>query len=114
MFTMIKFCFTFCFCFLLLSLPVKQKPLFYYLDTWAKPFTDRVFKHSKIVFWESVEDGKNFGKKIFNNSVPQASETKENSDQINIKSSATRKESNHHDNYTQEEKEMLLKILKSK
>jgi len=112
MISMIKFCLTFCFCFLLLAIPLKEKPVFYYLDNWAKPFTDRVFKHSKIVFWESVEDGKEFSKKIFNNSLPQASRDQENSDHINMKSSATQK-NNHQENYTDEEKEMLLKILKS-
>jgi hypothetical protein len=71
MFSMIKFCLTFSLSFILLSVPVNNKPLFFHLDQWAKPFTNRVFKHSKIVFWESVEDGKQFGQQIFNNSLPK-------------------------------------------
>ena len=63
MFSMIKFCITFCFCFLLMSLPINDKPLFFYLNDWASPFTTKVFKHTKMVFWESVEDSKTFGKK---------------------------------------------------
>ena len=112
MFGMIKFCLTFCLCFLLLTIPLRQKPLFYYLDSWAKPFTNRIFKHSRIVFWESVEDGKKFGKQIFNNSLPQSSEYKAKSDKVKMKSSATQKQE-HLDSYTDEEKEMLLQILKN-
>lgn len=108
MFSMIKFCFAFCFSFLLLSLPLNDKPLFFYLDDWARPFTSRVFKHTQIVFLESVEDGKSFGKKIFNNNLPKAES--EQKDTIQTKSSALEKDIQL-DNYTDEEKDMLSKIL---
>lgn len=111
MFSMIKFCIAFCFSFLLLSLPLNKKPLFFYLDDWAKPFTSRVFKHTQIVFLESVEDGKTFGKKIFNNSLPESESTSQKGDTIQTKSSALEKDIQN-DNYTDEEKDMLSKILK--
>lgn len=108
MFSLIKFCLTFCFSFLLLSLPLNDKPLFFYLDDWARPFTSKVFKHTQIVFLESVEDGKSFGTKIFNNSLPKS--TPEHKDTIQTKSSALEKDILS-DSYTDEEKNMLSKIL---
>lgn len=112
MFTMIKFSLSFCLSFLLLSVPLNQKPLFFYLDRWAKPFTDRVFKHSQVVFWESVQDGKKFGQKIFFNNLP---DQEKKQDRVRVKSSATArsKESRQiNDDYTEEEKNMLSRILK--
>ena len=106
MFSMIKFCITFCFSFLLLSVPLNKKPLFFYLERWARPVTDKVFKNSTIVFWESIEDSKEFGKKIFSNSLP-----KNGHDQVQTKSSSLAKEDDL-DNYTDEEKLMLTRILK--
>lgn len=114
MFSMIKFCLSFCLSFLLLSVPLNKKPLFFYLDSWAKPFTDRVFEHSKIVFWESIEDGKQFSKKVFNNSLPVSD--KKHVDKVQVQSSARVKEEipkQSNDDYTEEERSMLSRILQN-
>jgi hypothetical protein len=115
MFSLIKFTIAFCLSFVLLSIPVQKKPLFYYLNDWAAPITGEIFDHSKSVLIKGVKDGKTFGKKIFNNAKPDL-------DQISIQSSSVDRakksaletlDKDFHSDYTDEEKSMLTKILKS-
>jgi hypothetical protein len=109
MFSMLKLFITFCFSFLLLSIPVQRKPLFYYLNQWAKPITNEVFSGSKEAILKGVKSSKSFSHKLFNNSVPEA-------DKISIQSSSIDKKKalkkmDHGEGYTAEEKDMLKKIL---
>jgi hypothetical protein len=110
MLTMIKFCLSFCLSFLLLSIPINNKPVFFYVARWSKPITDSVFKNSKVAFWESVKDSK----KVFYNTLPNASNSKE--DKVKVQSSSRARAHEKVqvlDSYTEEEKNMLNRILKS-
>lgn len=113
MFAMLKFMITFCVSFLLLSIPVQEKPLFYYLNRWAKPITDEVFTGSKDVLLKGVKKSKNFSQKLFNNTVPQDEISLQNSS-IDKKEVLKNIEHDHGEHYTEEEKDMLKKILLNK
>lgn len=113
MFAMLKFAITFCVSFLLLSIPVQEKPLFYYLNNWAKPITDEVFTGSKDVLLKGVKKSKNFSQKLFNNTVPQDEISLQNSS-IDKKEVLKNIEHDHGEHYTEEEKDMLKKILLNK
>ncbi|MEC7274992.1 MAG: hypothetical protein VXV96_01630 [Bdellovibrionota bacterium] len=110
MFSILKFSIAFCFSFLLLSIPVQEKPLFYYLNTWAQPITEEVFSGSREALLDGVKKGKSFSTKIFNNTIPKE-------DKISTKSSSVDKEEleehlhNHSEDYTMEERDMLQKII---
>ena len=43
---MVKFLFCFLISFLVLSIPIKKKQFFYYLDQWANPYTRPVLKRA--------------------------------------------------------------------
>ena len=45
---MVKFLFCFLISFLVLSIPIKKKQFFYYLDQWANPYTRPVLKRANI------------------------------------------------------------------
>ncbi len=124
MFAVIKFFLAFCISFVLLSIPVQERPIFYYLNQWAKPITQELFNSSKSAIIDGVKETKVIGKKMFNNSIPKE-------DQISITSSSIDKKQSHTDHfheelddeiegikhsdeYTDEEKNMLNKILQNK
>lgn len=44
MFSLIKFLVTFAFTFVILGFPYKNKPLFYYLENKARPYTQEIYK----------------------------------------------------------------------
>ena len=111
MFAMLKFLITFCFSFLLLSIPVQKKPLFYYLNQWAKPITQEVFSGSREVLLEGVKKSKNFSHKIFNNTVPQSDEISLQNSSIDKGRKKALEVIDHGEDYTAEEKNMLKKIL---
>jgi len=113
MFSALKFLIAFCVSFVFLSIPVQNKPIFYYLNGWASPITEEIFSGSKQVLLDGVREGKTFGKKLFNNVAPDT-------DNISLQSSSVVKknvkkvvqEIDHNETYTDEEKDMLIKILK--
>lgn len=111
MFSALKFMISFCVSFLVLSIPVQQKPLFFYLNQWAQPITEEIFSGSKDALLQGVKQSKTFGKKLFNNTAPS-------SDNISFQSSSVTKKKtiediDHNETYTAEEKDMLLNILKN-
>ncbi len=114
MFSMLKFLITFCVSFLLLSIPVQKKPLFYYLNKWAKPITDEVFMGSRDVLIDGVKKSKNFSQKLFNNTVPQQDEISLQNSSIDKKEMLKSIEHDHGEQYTAEERDMLKKILLQK
>ena len=111
MFSMLKFVITFCFSFLLLSIPVQNKPLFYYLNQWAKPITNEVFSGSRDVLLKGVKRSKNFSQQIFNNTVPQKDEISLQNSSLDKGKHEALKHIDHGEDYTAEEKDMLKKIL---
>ena len=118
MFSVLKFMIAFCFSFVLLSIPIQQKPMFYYLNDWASPITQEIFSSSKQALMKGVKSTKKIGNKMFNNTRPEQ-------DKINVQSSSVNKKSRdydheleheiegikHSDEYTDEEKNMLNQIL---
>jgi len=109
MFSLLKFAITFSVSFLLLSIPVQRKPLFYYLNDWASPVTKEIFTGSRSVLLDGVKKGKKIGSKLFNNTIPEG-------DNLSLQSSSVdrqkvKKEIIQHPDYTDEEKDMLSKIL---
>jgi len=114
MFSLIKFTVAFCLSFVLLSIPIQRKPLFYYLNDWAAPITGEIFDNSKSVLIKGVKEGKSFGKKIFNNAKPDLDKISIQSSSIDRvkKSSLETLDKENHSDYTDEEKDMLTKILK--
>lgn len=123
MFSVIKFFIAFCVSFVLLSIPIQEKPVFYYLNQWAEPITQEIFSSSKKVIIDGVKETKVISKKMFNNTKPKE-------DHISIKSSSLDKMKisqqeledevrdeiegiKHSDEYTDEEKNMLNQILQN-
>ncbi len=110
-----------------MSIPIQNKPIFYYLNEWAEPITQEIFSSSKSALLEGVKETKVIGKKMFNNTKPKV-------DKISVKSSSINKEDENHshfhqdeinsdlsdeiegikhsDEFTDEEKNMLNNILK--
>lgn len=111
MFAMLKFFITFCVSFLLLSIPVQKKPLFYYLNDWARPITEEVFAGSKDVLLKGVKKSKNFSQKLFNNTTPESDEISLSNSSIDKKEMLKSIEHDHGEHYTNEERDMLKKIL---
>jgi hypothetical protein len=104
---LIRFCFYFSLSFIILSFPVsKDKQVFDYLDGMAKPYTSKI--HSKIFSTIDVtsKEVKEASKKVFNNT---------SADTIKRQHSSTEKKKVKlpQDNYTVEEREALLNILKN-
>lgn len=110
MFSALKFLISFCVSFVVLSIPVQQKPLFYYLNRWAEPITQEIFTGSKEVLIEGVKQSKTFGKKLFNNTAPAGDDISLQSSSV-VKKKKTLEDIHHDETYTEEEKNMLLNIL---
>ena len=102
---LIKFAFYFATSFLLLSIPFQGDPLFYRLESMARPLTSKVFSYIVTNSSESIKNGAHITKKFFTNTIPPKK------DSVRIKSSASQKPMGQ---YTREEKEFLKNILDSK
>ena len=61
---MIKFLFYFSISFLVLSIPVKKRQLFYYLDQWANPYTHPALKQANIFMRKHLSQIEILGMKI--------------------------------------------------
>ncbi len=59
MFSVLKFIIGFVFCFLLLSVPLEKKPLFYWLEKYSKPYTQKVFQELEKAFNQESQKTKN-------------------------------------------------------
>jgi len=111
MFSIIKFFIAFCISFVFLSIPIENRPIFYYFNQWASPITTELFSSSRKALIDGVQETKVISKKMFNNTRPKQ-------DQISVKSSSLNKKIDeiegikHSDEYTDEEKHMLNNILR--
>ena len=128
MFAIIKFFLAFCLSFVFLSIPIQDKPIFYYLNQWAEPITSEIFNSSKSAIIEGVKETKVISKKMFNNTKPKGDEIsvtsssishKKNKSHSHVQDIVEAEEINHEiegikhsDEYTDEEKNMLNNILK--
>lgn len=104
----IKFSIYFSISFLILSIPVgTDQKVFNYIDQLARPYTGKIFDSTKKVITENYSDVTKVSKKLFNNTAPS-------SDALESNLSAIKKEINDlpSEDYTQEERDAVLKILK--
>ena len=101
MITMIKFSLTFFVSFIILSIPVGEQNLFNWLHVktshYQQPFIN--------AFKESIQIGKVHSNKFFNNTRPSQS------DVVRKVEASTEKQDAHHETYTAEEKDFLIKVL---
>ena len=115
---MIKFLIYFTVSFLILAFPVSQKAtVFESLNKPLRPYTQKVYSTLSFYLNTSLSEGKAMTVKLFNN-------TAKNVDYIKRESSGISKEhqskaqdldaidSYHHGEYTNEEREALLKVLR--
>ena len=65
---MIKFLVYFTISFLLLSIPIKQKQLFYHLDQWITPYAQPVLNKTKSFVEKQLYEWQIFGLKIWDTS----------------------------------------------
>lgn len=111
----IKFAIYFTISFIILSFPIGSKPIFSHLNKVAKPYTTELFANLTDKAKDNLEAGKEIGKKMFSTKINKQ-------DLINTQFSSTQRNENkkikkelkkeiHKDNYTPEEKELLLKII---
>ncbi|GAB4010831.1 MAG: hypothetical protein Fur0010_04160 [Bdellovibrio sp.] len=104
---LIRFPFYFAFSFLILSIPISGKPVFDHLTLSISPIVHSTV--SKLKSWGqgALKDTKAITSKAINNIKPEQ-------DEVKSSLSATKSdkiEDSGQENYTQEEKELLLKIL---
>jgi hypothetical protein len=113
MFFLIKFTISFVVSFVILSIPVKNTTLFEVVHEATGPFTQEFVSIVKRNTTKAVRETGEVGIKAFSNTKP----TETIRDQIqSTKSSITRSLENAptiHDDYTDEEREMLKRIFES-
>jgi hypothetical protein len=123
-----KFVFTFIFCFLVLSVPIKQKSLFYYISNYTHPITKDIYAKIDDSLREGSSIISTFFENIFKAEIPKESlknHARTNSDQVDSKMSGIsralfhspkKKQMNEEkeaiqnqsgENYSQEEKRLL-------
>lgn len=111
---MIKFVIYFAISFIILSIPIsEEKALFDLANQVAKPYTTKLFIKIKSSISENISDAKKLPNKFFDNTSDKESK---NFDEVIEKKSALVKEkvlNAPHDNYTREEREAILNILKN-
>jgi hypothetical protein len=100
---LIKTTFIFFMSFVILSIPLKNKPLFYHFDKIASPLTKKVHEKSLFAFSYTTS----FLKDLF--VKDNLKKTKEIQDEISSQFSSNKKIIDH--NYLPQEKEKLEKIL---
>jgi hypothetical protein len=98
--------------FIILCIPIRKDPAFIHLYKLTAPYTQQLFKSVKDETLKSIKESKKIGKQALLNITP-----KKHQDSISNTNSGTRKlskkEQETMDSYTEEEKELLRKILKN-
>lgn len=111
---MIKFVIYFTISFIILSIPVSEdKALFDLANQLAKPYTTKLFIKIKTSISENISDAKDLPNKFFDNTSDKGLKK---FDTVIEKKSALVKEkilNAPHENYTREEREAILNILKN-
>ena len=102
---MLKFLFYFVLSFVILSVPIHQKAVFNHIHNFSGPYTLKVIKYIGGFAKGLLSETKDFGEKLYNNSTP-------NTDKVIYKQSAAKPDVTLHESYTDEEEEVLKKILR--
>lgn len=106
MLTFIKFSLSFVLSFLVLSIPIQDRALFDHIHESTSPFTEEFFQIVKRNTSKAVEETSEVGRRAFNNTRPVK-------DQVQAQQSSLKKEADFHEDYTVEEKELLLRVLEN-
>jgi hypothetical protein len=119
MFFMLKFLLYFTISFLIMNIPIGDKHIFHYMESFTKSYTKPLYGAVKGRVKEAVQTGNHYSKKVFE-TMPSKVE-----DQVSTHySSAAKKEKKAQpapvavpsekelDSYTQEEKSALIRVLK--
>ena len=93
---------------MILSFPVQNEPIFYHLHEASKQLTEPVFEKTKDTMKSAAHKSKNIFLKLFNNISPN--ETPKSSSRKRPRRTKDQDLSD----YTQEEKELLKKVLSQK
>ena len=112
MFFLIKFCLSFFVSFLILSIPINDQALFYLVHQATEPYTTEFISIVRRNTSRAVQETSEVGIKAFTNTRPKG----DYGDQVHSKKSSVRRPeslSQTHDDYTNEEREMLNKIFES-
>lgn len=91
----------------------EEQALFDLANQVAKPYTTKLFIKIKSSLKESISETKDLPKKFFNNTSPSITDK---TDEVIQNKSAFKKskaDSSAHDDYTKEEKEAILNILRN-
>lgn len=111
---MIKFILYFTISFIILSIPVSEdKALFDIANQLAKPYTTKLFIKIKTSISENISDAKELPSRFFDNTSEKDANV---IDRVIEKKSALNKKKifeSSNDNYTREEKEAILQILRN-
>ena len=100
----IKFILSFSLSFLILSIPVDKKPLFDHIHRVVSPMTTAFLNTLKEKIQSGFEASKRMGRKSFANTKPQR-------DQVHKRPAATLREHPEDGPYTDEERELLRRIM---
>ena len=105
---LLKFSFYFVLSYMILCIPLKERQVFDHLYQLTSPYTESLFSIIKVKGKEGLEESK----KIFSNTKPSHGD-KVKSRLSSIQKKSLRKEiESPSESYTNEEKELLKKILK--
>jgi hypothetical protein len=110
MFFIIKFTLTFIASFLILSIPIQNKQLFSHIHHAFEPFTNEFVRVVKRNGQRALKETSEIGKRAFSNTKPTDSAVK---DKVSETQSSFKKAEIFHDDYTDEEKDLLLRVLES-
>lgn len=112
MFFMFKFALYFSISFVILSFPIGEKTVFEHVNKVAHPYTQNIYKSVKNGVNSGISKGSEIGKDLFANTSPTTDEikTKYSSMKKNAKKIEEAIDS-HHQAFTVEEKELLMKVL---
>ncbi len=111
---MLRFLIYFSFSFLILAFPVSQKStVFDSMNKPLKPFTSKVYSTIAFYINTSLSEGKDMTVKLFNNTAKKVDTVKRNSSGIAKKAQdLDALDDYQHGEYTVEEREALLKVLR--
>lgn len=110
MFTFMKFIMTFTFSFLILSIPIKNDHLFTHIHEATRPFTAEFMNIVRRNTQQAVQETSEIGRRAFTNTRPVQEAV---NDKVNETRSSFKKQEIFHDDYTDEERDLLMRVLKS-
>lgn len=106
---LIRFPFYFALSFIILSIPISGNTVFDHMTNSISPVIKKTVKKVKSWGQGALEDTKSLTVKAMNNVKPQVDEVR--SSQSSTKPKVKEEDIDAHPNYTDEEKELLIKIL---